>query len=1057
MPKAAAEDHRPARAVLHAPYPLPFVITRFPAVPTDTGTSAQLPCSPAFSAPPIPSGPSSSFAQHQNNIPLPPASIAEFPTFNHDWRKSKPAFPPIPYPIASLPQTELQTQVHIQASKVENRKRIKKLQLLKLTKNGDESSEWEMFSNTTIDNLNIHNNIHNSSSNQLSKEQKELLSLTKQVGRISADGELDENDPNQDENNLLIYSFISSCNQGDFDSPASDIEPTTPTQAKPFPLPSTRTDTEQLLGPIATHEHDKQPSIPIGRPTPFPGSDGSSISTHTPCKRHGPAWDIVSSAASSFWSDGTDADQADEEDGTGTSNIRLSPLTQSLITPSASASRNRSTRERSLKKQRTHSPDPPLFFGRTHQVPFTFVPLPKAPPSQSSLGDSGILAFDDRGGYISEAGSVRTIRQIPRSKVNRMRVTEREQYIQKEKERSITPTQNDYPRQPSPRLKTATSSPVQSSSLPYGLRGSANLASNIGIPFLLPNTNHMIPQQTNLKYLSTNEGVMNGTIPQQSMFGLEPFLFSPIAPLLRTSEVLSSLTSGDGPPVADKQSSEVAYGRRESSWSPQPMSIDPRTTESQSFGNGMHQDGVSWPHALPDREQITPSNASSFSLLNKHETSSDMDVPMPTAQSRIIQSQRRQKQKHKKMSMSRTGFQNELGNIPMGKACHNFLSIRKQLAAKKRKVNNDIGKHRRVREMINEARSMKNNATTGPTNQSPPNQHHHSAQQQPQQNQPQQQQQHNQQLTLPWGFNLPYTNVDPNFQAQLFAQMMQIQMAQQQQQQYQTVPLQQQTPAQIGVPLGYYPFDQNIGFPLPSSSNPWSLNMPLQQTNQLLNQQQQQQQQQIQHPNSHHTWLTQSPNEKSRSFQPRPNAFTPQPHPQQQPSSQLFRFPTPGPTPQASNPFADHVPFTPRSPEVDVKPPRKRRRSISPSSAHDLFLHHTLAHSHPREQARSPTPKPGMSKRLLSPAEIRTPNQWRTNIKKERDIQSEINDESENEGLYDGALFDMALEKEAKHEQVNKYERRNEWVQQERTRVGSLNLGLGSGSGSRGTIVFENK
>ncbi|OCF75775.1 hypothetical protein I204_03068 [Kwoniella mangroviensis CBS 8886] len=904
MPKAAPEDHRPARAVLHAPYPLPFVITRPQVI--------LPPTSPSLSAPVLPT------VSHEVSVPLPPASIADFPLFKHDWRKVEPAFPPIPYPLAMRDEKQ--------------RKRVKKLHVLKMKKSGEESSEWEIMSHL---------------SNRIGKENKDLLGLTKQVGKISADGELDEDDPNQDENNLLIYAFVSSYQRGDFDSPDSHDdppEPLTPTQANPFPqAPPT---SPRLYGGVRRQA------------TPFPDFEDAKEASR-PAIEEGPAWDVVSDAVSSFWSDGTDADEADHE-----SEMRVTPATHTLVTPSASASRNSGK-----PKKRAHSPDRPLFIGRTNQVPFTFVPPARKTPSQSSISD-GSRIFRD-GGYVSESGSVRTIRQIPRSKVSRMRVKEREKQIKRE--RSSTPKQRDYQR------SNATPQP------PAPVQPAGPLTvSSFGNPYNFPLQNIQFPQ----------EFMNQPMVPQQSMLGLDTFLFAPIAPLLRTSEVLSSPTSNEGAPGLSNNN-QLPQGR-EPSWSPQPMSIDPRTAESQ------HQTiGVSWPHALPDREQVTPSNASSLlQQLAGHSGLSDVDVPMPTALSRITQPlippQAQAQASSSRRRVSRRALAEEDDMVPLGKACHNYLNLRRKAVEKRRKVRMGVGKVDDLWDIITEdeakdkQQNKKINTPIIKVQKPTPVQPHTLPQ-------PQFQQQWN---TTPTMGIIP--NGEFDFQAQINAQA---------QKMYANMMMQQQAmPYNIGMPMGYYP-QFNQGFQFPQAQ--WGINIPSQN---MFNQAQQQQPQQ--------QWMNQAGSNIPQQYLAPPSGGT-------------FGFPTPGATPQAPTPkphtHAGFNPFTPKSPEreeQDHKPLRKRMRStISPSSANDLML---------RNRASSSKPLAGLGFGLLSPVEIQSPERFRSNVRREKTQEVEVDMEEVNEDdkNWNRGLIGAQDDEETK----NKDERRNQWVREERQRVGSLDL-----------------
>ncbi|OCF40117.1 hypothetical protein I317_06068 [Kwoniella heveanensis CBS 569] len=888
MPKAAAEDHRPARAVLHAPYPLPFIVTRQPPVPPLHSQQRPFPAAPA-------SVPPRETAHSPVSVPQVSASIADFPAFSNDWRTISPAFPPFPYPKDDGDATE------------ERRERVKRLRLLKWKKGKqDESSEYEMMSLLGL-------------GDEGSSLGTNLLGLTRQVGKISpGGGGQDEEwtngqESNMDENNLLIYAFVSSFERGAFDSPPSDSSPKTPT------------------GPAAIHS---EPSIHDCR---YHDEEAEYRSNRDfqPLKPKTPAWDIVSDAMSSLWSDGTDADQADEE-----GNTKVSPASQSLITPSVSASqlaqRIKKASHSPGKSVANAHPSPqhkhkPLFLGQTNQAPFTYVPRPRAPPSQSSLGDGGGVL----GGYVSEAGSVRTVRQIVRSRVNRMKVKrerERERAQHQERNRSITPMQRDYQRQSLPKeTHQQTVEAIQ----PPRLATAPGLSHTSQPTMVAPHT--------------------AASIPQQSMFGLDAFAFAPFAPLLRPSEVLSSPpTSGSGSHPAQQISQPALLQpppAREPSYSPQPMSIDPRTTETQLWGS------TSWPHPLPAREQIAPPNASN--LLRRIDEG--VDVPMPTAESRL--SQPRLHRPEIGRSVNRGSFHARAkGNgvrtragvgdgdddvVPLGKACHNAFLLRQRAGARKREgalagLKARLGKNRHptLKGSAEQSRLDQHSggygATAGP---SATGQHiavHPALQQQPQLD-------NLNQAQAPW--------------------LVQLQSMIQQLSKIQEPQAPQLALSSMGPPINWFPQTQvhvQPQSPALGQMPNWAQAMPLLQALGLAfpgmasqSQQQVQQQQHQQLPMQQASIMSgnaQPASNQNIQFPPTPAPAQGLPHEYHRPTrisahvgnqrqasrptwaTQPFSFPTPGPTPHVPGPA-----FEEQAGHGDMKPPRKRRRSISPTSAHDPF------------------------------------------------------------------------------------------------------------------------
>ncbi|WVQ95160.1 hypothetical protein IAU59_002254 [Kwoniella sp. CBS 9459] len=941
MPKVAAEDHRPARAVLHAPYPLPFIVTRQPVPPLRH----------AHLFPPAPASvPPRETARSPVPIPQVSASVTDFPTFQNDWRAMSPAIPPIPYPAASKEE-----------GREERIERIKKLRLLKWQKGKqDDSSEYELMSLLGI-------------GAEGTTFGSNLLDLTKQVGNISAgEGGQDDQDSNLDENNLLIYAFVSSFDRGSFDSPPSDRSPKTPTgPALPHPAPAIRkvqaddNDNQSAYrsdtpipsdfdvdghGPFDEDTEDEQDR----EDTPKPGPP--SVKKHfETLKPKTPAWDIVSDAMSSFWSDGTNADQADEEGNTG-----VSPASQSLITPSASASRlAKHLKNPTQRQDKSHSGPhsarkvQPLFLGQTNQAPFTYVPRPRAPPSQSSIGDGGGDRIrEGMGGYLSEAGSVRTVRQIVRSKVNRLRVKrerQRERDKHQESDRSLTPMQRDYQ--------------------PLQLRSNHVQSTTPTQPHLDPATHGSAHVPQSALQSGMTGAAVESSVPQPSMFGLDAFAFAPFAPLLRPSEVFSSPpTSGLGhqPPQHTQSHNQAVPPLREPSYSPQPMSIDPRTTETQLWGN------TSWPHALPAREQVVPSNA--MNLLRRLDEG--VDVPMPTAESRLSQPRIRRpdigRSGNQGPAYSRArgkgiqrGDEYDEDVVPLGKACHNAFLLRHRAGTRKREstlagLNGRLGKARnpRLRALVEDARGHLHQGGSGPALAT---------------------------ITGQNGLNHPSTTTStfppqqtgnlPQVQAQAQApwfgqlQSMIQQMAQsvqpQQQQMMGPPQINWSTQASSSLPAANQmqnwaqaiPILQALGLVLPGTQAQQQQQQPSQQVQQMQAVQQQTsgaplntQSQPQPSTTNQNTWFPPTPapaptpdqgSSPFRHLQPQ----TRQQRQASQPpwSTQPFSFPTPGPTPYVPGPAYEE-----QKGHGDMKPPRKRRRSISPTSAHDMI-----------RETRSPSARPG--------------------------------------------------------------------------------------------------
>ncbi|WVF67457.1 hypothetical protein IAT40_002213 [Kwoniella sp. CBS 6097] len=922
MPKAAPEDHRPARAVLHAPYPLPFIVTREPLAPS--AHRSPYPPAPASVPPPL-----------SNQMPKPtpqiPASVADFPTFKNDWRAISPAIPAVPYPSA------------IKEEREEKRKRVKRLRLLKLRKGKpEESSEYEMMSLLGME-------------NEGSSLGTNFLGLTSQVGKISSgEGGENEEDSNMDENNLLIYAFVSSFERGSFDSPPSDPSLKTPTGPIPtYPAPSIhkaqdyddnaecRSDTP-IPGAEPIDDDDHSDSISIqdsenerAREDTPRAIYRSGLKNFQPLKPKTPAWDIVSDAMSSFWSDGTDADQADEE-----GHMRESPASQSLITPSASASR-----QAKRVKKASHSPDKssprpqpspnskPLFLGQTNQAPFTYIPRPRAPPSQSSIGDGDgrVGELGGLGGYMSEAGSVRTVRQIVRSRVNRMKVKrerERAKECQHHRDRSITPMQRDY------------LAPPASTSLPQQSIGPAQPQRQATVQ------GFALTQTSNAAMMGS--GAAGPSIPQQSMFGLDAFAFAPFAPLLRPSEVFSSPTTSGfaSQPGANQQMQQNVAPARESSFSPQPMSIDPRTTETQLWGN------ISWPHPLPAREQVMPSNATN--LLRRFDEG--VDVPMPTAESRLSQPRIHRPDigrsvtrgplytRGKAKGVVRRGDEGDEDVVPLGKACHNAFLLRHRAGARKRQdtlkgvgLNSRLGgggrgKHPRVKALAGgdllDQHQHQGGSGSPPTGQNGP--------------------------------SFPTTNFQSQPQTGNLAQTQATWLAQLQSVVQQIQP--QQSTIPMGPPTNWFPHTQTQAQSQSSALGQmqnWAQAIPiLQALGIAFPGMYPQAQQQLQQPTQQQRSFVQVPTQPSVNqnmwFPPTPapaqgpshespcQAHTPAQRQASLPpwSTQPFPFPTPGPTPHIPGPA-----YEAQEGHGEMKPPRKRRRSISPTSVHDLL-----------QRTRSPSP-----------------------------------------------------------------------------------------------------
>ncbi|WVR09405.1 hypothetical protein IAU60_006472 [Kwoniella sp. DSM 27419] len=559
MPKAPPEDHRPARAVLHAPYPLPFVFTR-QAPPASIAPKATALTQPA---------------QHSLS------SAPTFPAVQHDWREQAPAFPPIPYPQSSSP--------------LDRKGNLKRIRILRMNRTAEESSEWELSS------------LSGTEEGHATK----LLAVNQAVGNMSAgESGADRGDPSLFEHNLLLHAYLSSYKTEDFASPLSEDLPLTPTQADITGSHIALNTAKSGDHESSQEQHFQDVSVAEDFATP----------KAPPAKPDTPAWDIVSDAASTFWSEGTDADQADEEGDHDE---------EGLLT---------FTRYAKQAKVREKENFQPLLLGQTNQMPFTYVPPVHRQPSQSSIGDDHTA-----GGYASEATSVRTITQIPRSKIRQQRGNVAMKYRIKHRPGSGTPRQIEH----------------------YSHSREATPRPDLAHP---PSTGHHKHRQP-LTYLSSSharhddqpvKSYAPGAV--QSMRGLEDFTFAPIAPLLGPSEVLSSYT-------LETRSQDL-----KPPWSPQPMSID-LPSESET-GEAHVPTKISWPRPLPERERIAPTNAGR--LLRRFDQMYDVDIPMPTAHS-SMESRAAASGSHDYLERGADGTDNpgEAAHVSLGKACHRHLLMKR--------------------------------------------------------------------------------------------------------------------------------------------------------------------------------------------------------------------------------------------------------------------------------------------------------------------------------------------------------------------------------------------
>ncbi|WVQ79579.1 hypothetical protein IAT38_001679 [Cryptococcus sp. DSM 104549] len=734
MPKAAPEDHRPARACLAAPYPLPYIITREPAHSVPPSSQPHSTASshagslvtrslPPLSLPPgspaLPhSGPSASTPK-----PQPPAPGYAFPPPTHDWRAIQPAYPPIPYPPTDPAETA--------------RKRTRRLKLLKGAKEEADSSEWEVFSaQGKPEYAGKGKGRAKAEDMQVDEGVEEMMGAIRKVGVAPrgeqaqsqcSDSELVEDD----RDNILLYSFFTALERGDFDDlsrPSEGLK--TPTQVQQvLPAPVVRAgDTPPALvsgsvpapyvaqTPQAVREQGDRTaeSKPPANPSPSPARTPAPAPRRTPSTTPAPRaqglhihqtyivdperetddkWDDKSSDESSFWSEGSDAEGADEE------RLGASPASAQVVTPSASRLADRlraqAKRERELERSR---PSRPLFLGQTNQSPFTYIPptKPSRRPSQSSISDSVApppAFFAAVGGYVSEASSAgtvkgRQVRQIKRGRWSRLEeVKERREREEEERRRreyavageeegegegeggSVTPKQRDFRGLPEvqqqPQLQVPAGMWIDPQSMLYGARGQGSVHASA------PSGQYTLPQPVASQQYHPQPQPQVAAHQQQPPPALSRYGFAPLPTLLHPSD-LSSPSSGDtfppsntvhlAPPAPPAQD----VGGR---WSPQPMSIDPRTA-STTIG------GASWPHPLPAREQAPPS----AEALRRAEAAlgDDSDVPMPTA------------------STARAGYAGEPSAGAgkkgerfeqaryMGKACHNFLAMRKEAMRRRR-------------------------------------------------------------------------------------------------------------------------------------------------------------------------------------------------------------------------------------------------------------------------------------------------------------------------------------------------------------------------------------
>ncbi|TYJ53143.1 hypothetical protein B9479_006213 [Cryptococcus floricola] len=475
MPKAPPEDHRPARACLAAPYPLPYVFTR--GAPDAESNAKAGPSHEPQSSVAVPSLLHSTPLITQPN----PSGQISFPPVDPNWRKIQPAFPPIPYP----------RQDHEEIVRM----RVRRLKVLKDVKDGsDSSSEWEVRSKA----MSEAGEEKDESSDMLNSVQKSAMDILK-------DGQEDgvsQRDPVTGRNNILMYAFISAASHNTRDPsispPSEGIR--TPTQSRHMmPLISNGSGSDGEITPKARNQT-------LAVEEEF--DDGEE-------EQGGPGWDVIS-AASSFFSEGSDAEEADQEWHDDSS------ASARLVTPAAIA---RMTR-------RLHRPSKGHFLGKTNQPRFTY-PTPKLrhQPSQSSVGDNDISArpyhpalVGAAGGYVSESGSARTAVQIRRGRYSQMLEVGRKRRV----EEPNTPTQAPRP------------------------LGHAHVTSH-GQSFHRTSPQH--------------------AIPQPSMLGLEGFTYANIPAMHHPSEFLSASSPSSGERPAKRHASP----RNERWSSPQPMSVDPRT------------------------------------------------------------------------------------------------------------------------------------------------------------------------------------------------------------------------------------------------------------------------------------------------------------------------------------------------------------------------------------------------------------------------------------------------------------------------------------------------
>ncbi|EIW68446.1 hypothetical protein TREMEDRAFT_63615 [Tremella mesenterica DSM 1558] len=555
MPRTHA-DTRSIRAVLSAPYPLPIIITRSTSQPANHPSDQVDNGGPSRST-------SSSFHEHSLTPPSRPVESAAqhgFPSWIDAWSQPSPAYPPVPYTrrAASQPPSA-------GLGKVDSGDKTKG--------DGDIEEVAPLWSSLQSDGLHTLDNgdaFFASFFGVPNDDKRESIDrpLTAPADLPRAESGVEAYQTLTDQadhvnNDLTSTHPEISWDFGGISVPANPLPHDHGSSLYPFAeeiivpsilLPGLTTANGRPLMPIAPSEDVGLEMIQSFAATSIAGDEDDRSVTPTRANPHPrtpkasrqgrlglshqavakiPMYDIPTPSSRAGWEQDSDDGEADEE--VSRAGRHHSPPSAQLVTP--------------------ESHHRPGFFGATNIAPFTYFPKSKSSrrrrPSQGSVAN--LNEFD------SDATSTVTVVRVPRGKLSKVKTR---QHVE-DKKRERTPTRRETDGQ-----RSLLSPP------------SSNRPEAFTHPRQEKPTHDSLPSPAPFPRLINQPVDHVKSSPSRSM----PPPPLPLKPRLPPKTIFNSQWHVP-PPRAETEPK---------AWTPQPMSIDPRSGDARYTS--------SWPHPLPPRE-----------------------------------------------------------------------------------------------------------------------------------------------------------------------------------------------------------------------------------------------------------------------------------------------------------------------------------------------------------------------------------------------------------------------------------------------------------------------